>query len=106
MVFAQRLARRAQGRVLFSVLLSRGRFGPLGLHGNSRAAFGLIAAKGGGPGSNLCGSSKPPSLQTSKLRALARRPSLCSSVTLREPLCSSVIGGSPILAVLRALARP
>ena len=34
---------------------------------DSRAAFGLIAAKGGGPGSNLCGSSKPPSLQTSKL---------------------------------------
>ena len=40
-------------------VLSRGRFGPLGLHGNNRAAFGLIAAKGGGPGFNLWGSSKP-----------------------------------------------
>ena len=28
------------------------------------------------------------------LRAVARRPSLCSSVTLREPLCSSGICGS------------
>ena len=35
--------------------------------GRQRRPFGLIAAKGGGPGFNLCGSSKPPNLQTSKL---------------------------------------
>ena len=33
----------------------------------ARAALGLIAAGGGGSGFNLRGSSKPPSLQTSKL---------------------------------------
>ena len=43
-------------------VLSRGRFGPLGLHGNSRAASGIIAAKGGGSGLNLRGSSKLPNL--------------------------------------------
>ena len=35
--------------------------------GRVSAPYGLIAAKGGGPGFNLCGSSKPPNLQTSKL---------------------------------------
>ena len=34
---------------------------------DSRVASGLIAAKGGDPGSNLWGSSKLPSFQTSKL---------------------------------------
>ena len=32
--------------------------------GRQRRPFGLIAARGGGPGSNLRGSSKPPNLQT------------------------------------------
>ena len=59
--------RKAHVRPAPCVVLSRGRFGASRLHGDSRAAFGLIAAKGGGPGFNLCGSSKPPSLQTSKL---------------------------------------
>ena len=68
-------------RALFSVLrslFSGARQRPLVLRvlRDSRAAFGLIAAKGGGPGFNLCGSSKPPNLQTSKLplRVLPREP--------------------------------
>ena len=51
----------------FSVLRSPGRRKPPLVLCGSRAASGFIAAKGGGSGSNLRGSSKPPSLQTSKL---------------------------------------
>ena len=75
--------------------LSRGRFGPLGLHGNSRVASGFIAAKGGGSGFNLRCSSKLP---WSVLRALVRRPPLCPSVFSVSSVFVGICG-FPILAV-------
>ena len=51
-----------QGR---SVLRSPGRRKPPLVLCGSRAAFGFIAAKGGGSGFNLRGSSKLPNFQTS-----------------------------------------
>ena len=79
----------AHARPAPCVVLSRGRFVASRLHGDSRAAFGLIAAKGGGPGFNLCGSSKPPSLQTSKL-PLCVQPAVAGP----ESAKIGVIGGS------------
>ena len=60
--------------------------------GRQRRPFGLIAAKGGGPGFNLCGSSKPPHFYASIVRpAGGSRPLIGSNLRNRR---------FPILAVL------